>query len=82
MIISPLMGQFSVGDAGEVSLSVEQCLLFRPVETGRIDRAGQIGEEHAAAFEVERDADAFHQVREQNLRRRRAPWNPHPSGRG
>src|SRR5437763_337269 len=77
-VIPDELEEFSVGDASEVSLSVEQCLLSRPIETGRIDRAGQVGEEHSAALEVERDADAFHQVGKQDVRgRARAPLGVH-----
>ena len=42
---------------------------FRAVERRGIDRAGEVGHEHAIARNVERDADAFHQVGQHDLRR-------------
>src|SRR6266581_4610195 len=58
----------SVCDAAQVALCHEQHGRPRAVEPRRIDRAAQVGHEHPTAFEVECDADAFHQVSEQNLR--------------
>src|SRR6266853_5889889 len=60
----------SVCNASQVALSHEQHGRPRAVEPRRIDRAAQVGHEHPTAFEVECDADAFHQVGEQNLRGR------------
>ncbi len=47
-------------------------LLVRSVEPGGIHRAGEVGEEHPIACDVERDADALHQVGEDDLRGRSA----------
>src|ERR1700722_8069542 len=58
---------FGVGDAGEVALGEEQGLLVGAVEIGAVDRAGEIGEEHPAPFQIQGQADAFHQIGEQNL---------------
>src|SRR3954454_19933129 len=75
------MKKFSVRNAGEITLSVKQHLLSRTVEMGRIDRASQIGEEHSAALEVERDADAFHEVGQHDVwSRARAPVAEHIQG--
>src|SRR5712692_3236311 len=57
-----------VCDASQVALSHEQHGRPRAVEPRRIDRTAQVGHEHPTAFQVECDADAFHQVGEQNLR--------------
>src|SRR5260370_10367936 len=59
---------FCVSDSGEISLRDEQRFLFRAVEFGGINGAGQIGEEHPVPFEIESDPDSFHQMREQNVR--------------
>src|SRR6202044_20100 len=58
---------FGVGDAGEVALGEEQGLLVGAVEIGAVDRAGEVGDEHAPAFQVQGQADAFHQMGEENL---------------
>src|SRR5262249_11884392 len=73
---SPLIGfrlqpsDFRVGDAGQVSLRIEEVALVLAVEIGGIDRAGEVGDEHSIAGNVEGDADALHQVGDQELRRR------------
>src|SRR6266446_10981480 len=59
---------FCVSDSGEISLRDEQRFLFRAVEFGGINGAGQIGDEHPAVFEIESDPDSLHQMREQNVR--------------
>ena len=59
---------FSVCDAREVALGEGTCVL-RSVELGGIDRAAEVGHEHPVARNVQRDADAFHQVREHDLGR-------------
>src|SRR6266478_4231859 len=59
---------FCVSDSGEISLRDEQRFLFRAVEFGGINGAGQIGDKHPAVFEIESDPDSLHQMREQNVR--------------
>src|SRR5262249_13689676 len=59
---------FGVGNAGEVALGVEEVALVLAVEIGGIDRAGEVGDEHAIAGDVERDPDALHQMRDHDLR--------------
>ena len=49
-------------------MSVEHCPLARSIEAGRIKRTGQVGEEHPAALQVQRDANGFHQVGDQDVR--------------
>ena len=58
---------FGVGDTGEIALGPEQRPLVRPIELGDVERAGEIGYEHAVARNVERDADAFHEIRDHDL---------------
>src|ERR1700730_17175555 len=62
-----LLRYFRERNAGEISLSKEQCQLFGPVEPGGIDRARQVGHEHSVAAQIEGDADAFHQMGDQDL---------------
>ena len=59
---------FGVGDAGEIALGCEKRPLVRSIELRDVERAGEIGHEHAVARNIERDADAFHQVRDHDLR--------------
>src|SRR6202795_2039810 len=47
--MSDLLGNFGVGDAGEIALRVQEIAFARSVEPRRIDRAREIGHEHAAA---------------------------------
>src|SRR5262245_56245694 len=61
---------FGIGDAGEVALGVEEVALVLAIEIGGIDRAGEVGDEHPVAGNVEGDADALHQMRDDDLRRR------------
>src|SRR6516162_6360655 len=71
MALSPVrLLDFGIGDAGEIALSAEEVALVLAVEIGGIDRTGQIRHEHSVAGNVERDADALHQVGDQDLRRR------------
>src|SRR6266513_4532014 len=58
---------FCVSDSGKISLRDEQRFLFRAVEFGGINGAGQIGQEHPVPFEIESDPDSLHQMREQNV---------------
>src|SRR6266550_1623162 len=58
---------FCVSDSGKISLCDEQRFLFRAVEFGGINGAGQIGEEHPVPFEIESDPDSLHQMRKQNV---------------
>src|SRR5215475_6344464 len=59
---------FGIGDAGEVALGVEEVALVLAIEIGGIDRAGEVGDEHPVAGNVEGDADALHQMRDHDLR--------------
>src|SRR4030095_4650125 len=69
LFISVFLSQcFDVGDAGEIALGPEQHPLVRPIEPGDVERAGEIGDEHAVAGNIERDTDALHQIRDHDLR--------------
>src|SRR5579859_3790275 len=59
---------FDVGDAGDVALADEEGALEAAIEGGDVERAGEVGEEHPAAGQVERQADGLHQVGDQDLR--------------
>src|ERR1700745_4289279 len=61
---------FGIGDASEIALGVEEVALVLSIEIRGIDRTGEVGDEHPVAGNIEGDADPFHQVRDQNLRRR------------
>src|SRR6266480_7373957 len=58
---------FRVSDSGQIPLRDEQRFLFRAVEFGGINGAGQIREEHPVPFEIESDPNSLHQMREQNV---------------
>src|SRR5258705_2945385 len=62
-------GQLDVRNAREVAHPDLQRSAVRAVEIGAVDRPSEIGDEHAAALRIERQADAFHQVIEHDLRR-------------
>src|SRR6476661_4239616 len=62
------LSDFGIGDAGEVALSVEEIALVLSIEIGAIDRTGEVGDEHPVAGNVEGDANALHQVPDQDLR--------------
>src|ERR1700674_4668720 len=47
--ISYLLGNFGVGDAGEIALRVQEIAFTRSVEPRRVERAGEVGHEHAVA---------------------------------
>src|SRR6516165_6283578 len=64
------LSDFGIGDAGEIALAGEEVALVLSIEIGGIDRAGEVGDEHPIAGKVEGNADALHQVRDQDLRRR------------
>src|SRR6202795_2055162 len=59
---------FGIGDASEIALGVEEVALVLSIESGGIDRTGEIGHEHAVVWNVERDTDPFHQVGHDDLR--------------
>src|SRR5258706_696482 len=63
-------GPFHVRDAREVALRPQQGSPVRAIESGAVDRAGEIGDEHPAAVGVQGQADSFHQVAEDDLGRR------------
>ena len=51
-----------VCDAGQIAQSEEKGMLLGAIELCGIDRAAEVGDEHPIAGNVERDADAFHQI--------------------
>src|SRR5262249_3865453 len=69
LVMSVLRSDFGVSDAGEIALGVEEVALVLAVEISGIDRAGEVGAEQPGAGYVESDADCFHQVGDQDLRR-------------
>ncbi len=42
--------------------------LVRPVEVGGVDRAGEVGDEHSAARQIEGEANPLHQMRDEDFR--------------
>src|SRR5262252_1116210 len=68
LAMSCLRSDFGVGDAGEIALGIEEVALVLAIEIGGIDRAGEVGDEHAVAGNIKCDADALHQMRDHNLR--------------
>src|SRR6266853_3058586 len=50
---------FCVSDSGKISLRDQQRFLFRALEFGGINGAGQIREEHPVPFEIESDPDSL-----------------------
>ena len=52
-------GHLGVGDAGQIALSEHDFRHPRSVQSRLVNGAGEIGDEHAAAVEVQRDTDAF-----------------------
>src|SRR4051812_7022093 len=64
-----LRREVGVGDAGKIALREEQNRGLQAVEARDVDRAGEIGHEHALARAIEGDADAFHEIPEHDLRR-------------
>src|SRR3954454_2569058 len=60
--------QLGVGDASQVALSEQQRLLVGSVEIGAVNGACEIGHEHTLIVQVQREADSFHQMIEDNLR--------------
>src|ERR1700756_4098984 len=59
--ISLLLRDFGVCDAGEVALCVEEIAFTGSIEPCGINRAGEIGHEHAVVWNVEGDADSLHE---------------------
>jgi hypothetical protein len=69
---SSLHDQFSgrdlcVCDAGEVTLCVEEISIAESIEPCGVDRAGEIGHEHAVVWNVERDTDPLHEMGHHDL---------------
>src|SRR5260370_28955363 len=54
---------FCVSDSGEISLRDQERFLFRAVEFGGINGAGQIGDKHPAVLEIESDPDPLPPIR-------------------
>src|SRR5262249_21595957 len=68
-VTSPMRSSdFGISDAREIALGVEEVALVLAIEIGRIDRAGEVGDEHSVAGHVEGDADALHQMLDEDLR--------------
>src|SRR5580704_6347783 len=53
---------FGVRDTGQVPFRGKHCLLVRPVEIRAINGSTQVGQKHAAAFQIQSDPDSFHQM--------------------
>src|SRR6202041_2875741 len=60
-------GNFGVRDTGQIPLSKEQRLLVRSVEIGAVNGTSEIGQEHTPAFQIQCEANSFHQVCDKNL---------------
>src|SRR5262247_3186195 len=60
--------QLYVCNSAQVSLCVEEILFLRPVKTGRVNRAGEIGYEHAITRNIQGNTDSLHQMVEDDLR--------------
>src|SRR5580658_2018350 len=60
--------KFGVRDTGQVPFRGKHCLLVRPVEICAIDRSTQVGQKHAAPFQIQSDTDSLHQMVENNHR--------------
>src|SRR5258706_7375820 len=65
--MSLLLRDFGVGDAGEVALCVEEISFTGSIEPCGVNRAGEIGHEHAVVWNVERDTDPLHEMGHHNL---------------
>src|SRR5258706_8914008 len=65
--MSLLLRDFGVGDAGKVALCVEEISFTGSIEPCGVNRAGEIGHEHASVWNVERDTDPFHEVGHHDL---------------
>src|SRR5246127_2158190 len=59
---------FGVGDAGEIALRVEEISFTGSIEPRGVNRAGEIGHEHAVVRNIERDTDALHEMSDHDLR--------------
>src|SRR5215472_15751146 len=62
-----LLWVFNVGDPSEIPLRRKQCLLICPIEVGAVDGAGEVGDEHPSALEIQSETDTFHQVIEDDF---------------
>src|SRR6201995_1686560 len=67
-VMSFLLRDFGVCDAGEVALCVEEISFTRSIEPCGVNRAGEIGHEHAIVWNIESDTNAFHKVGHHDLR--------------
>src|SRR5712664_3408931 len=69
MSSSPMrLSDFGVGNAGEVALCVEEISFTGSIESGGVNRAGEIGHKHAVVWNVERDTDPLHEMGHDDLR--------------
>src|SRR6266404_7178150 len=66
--LSGALRNFGVRDAGQVPFRRKHRLPVRAVETRAVDGSTQVGQKHAAAFQIQGDTDSFLQVVENNLR--------------
>src|SRR5258708_21508952 len=65
--ISLLLRDYGVCDAGEVALCKEEISFTGSVEPCGVDRACEIGHEHAVVWNVERDTDPLHEMGHHDL---------------
>src|SRR5450432_1616323 len=65
--MSLVLRNFGVGDAGEIALCFEDISFAGSIEPRGVDRAGEIGHEHAVVWDVERNTDALHQMGHHDL---------------
>src|SRR5438552_13592069 len=69
MSFSPMrLSDFGIGNAGEVALCVEEISFTGSIEPCGVNRAGEIGHEHAVVWNVERDTDPLHEMGHHDLR--------------
>src|SRR6266850_2138087 len=66
--MSLLLRNFGICDAGEIALCEEEISFTGSVEPCGVDRAGEIGHEHAVVWNVERDTDPLHEMGHHDLR--------------
>src|SRR5277367_1876767 len=61
--------ELGVGNAGEITLCVGERSRMGAIKPDGIDGSAEVGDEEAAAGDIEREADRFHQVADDNVRR-------------
>ena len=60
--------KFRVCDSRQISFGEDDIFLIRTVEVRAVNGSAQVSQEHALVFEIQRKADAFHQMIEDNFR--------------